>query len=261
MIGWEAASAVFFGYVAACARLVPGLDARRRRRVFVIAAAGVVVSLAAARLTMPLLLRDWILPPLLLLVGYWSSGALFVAPMPRAERLLLQLDDRLRIDRISAATPRLVAGFLELMYVGVYPIIPIALIIHLLATPSPDTRYFWTVVLVTDYICFGMLPWVQTRPPRALGAREPWSSAIRRFNLRLLGAASIRVNTFPSGHAAEALAAALLVIGAPWPWLAWMFFNAAAISAATALGRYHFAADALAGWVVAGLVWLLLRPV
>jgi membrane-associated phospholipid phosphatase len=261
MIGWELASAIFFGYVAACALLVPGLASRRRWRVFVIAAAGLVVSLAATRLRLPPLLRDWVLPPLLLLVGYWSSGALFVAPMPRAERLLIRIDRMLRIERISAATPRLVAGFLEVMYVGVYPIIPVALVIHLLATPSPSARYFWTVVLVTDYLCFGTLPWLQTRPPRSLGARDPWSSSVRRFNLRLLGAASIRVNTFPSGHAAEALAAALLVSGAPWPWVAWMFFNAAAISAATVLGRYHYAADAVAGWAVALGVWLLLGRV
>jgi hypothetical protein len=261
MIGWELASAAFFGYIAACAWLVPGVGPARRRRVFVIAAAGMVVSLAAARLTLPPVLRDWILPPLLLLVGYWSSGALFVAAMPRAERLLMRVDEVLRIGRISAATPRPVPAFLELMYVGVYPIIPIALVIHLLATPSPSARYFWTVVLVTDYICFGMLPWVQTRPPRALAAGEPWSSPVRRFNLRLLGAASIRVNTFPSGHAAEALAAALLVTGAPWPWVAWMTFNAAAISAATVLGRYHYAADAVAGWAVALGVWLLLGRV
>ena len=40
-------------------------------------------------------------------------------------------------------------------------------------------------------------------------------SSLRRFNLRVLGATSIQVNTFPSGHAAEGLVAALLVLAAP----------------------------------------------
>jgi membrane-associated phospholipid phosphatase len=99
---------------------------------------------------------------------------------------------------------------------------------------------------------------VQTRPPRALEAADPWLSPIRRFNLRLLGAASIQANTFPSGHAAEALAAALLVIGAPVPLVAAMFSAALAISAGAVFGRYHYAADALAGWAVALAVWVAL---
>ncbi len=64
------------------------------------------------------------------------------------------------------------------------------------------------------------------------------------------------MNTFPSGHAAEALAAALLVLGAPLPIVLLMFVNAVAVSAAAVLGRYHYAADALAGWAVALIVWL-----
>ena len=75
--------------------------------------------------------------------------------------------------------------------------------------------------------------------------------------MRLVGAASIQVNTFPSGHAAEALAAALLVTGAPLPVVIVMWLNAVAVSAAAVLGRYHYAADALAGWAVAFLVWLV----
>jgi membrane-associated phospholipid phosphatase len=74
--------------------------------------------------------------------------------------------------------------------------------------------------------------------------------------VRLLGATSIQVNTFPSGHAAEALAATLLLLGAPWPIAAGMFLNALAISAGTVFGRYHYAADAIAGWAVAIVVWL-----
>jgi membrane-associated phospholipid phosphatase len=98
---------------------------------------------------------------------------------------------------------------------------------------------------------------VQTRPPRALEPDEPWTSSLRQFNLRLLGATSIQVNTFPSGHAAEALVAALLVIGAPPAIVAVMFLAALAVSAGAVLGRYHYLLDALAGWLVAVGVCLL----
>jgi hypothetical protein len=38
-----------------------------------------------------------------------------------------------------------------------------------------------------------------------------------------------------------------------------MFAAAAAISAGAVLGRYHYAADAVAGWLVALLVWGITR--
>jgi PAP2 superfamily protein len=183
---------------------------------------------------------------------------LFTAPMPRAERALLQFDRVLRVGAVSSAAPRWIAELLEFCYAAVYALIPIALALHLRFTASPDYDRFWTVILVTDYGCFAVLPWIQTRPPRGLEAADPWRSSLRTFNLRLLDAASIRVNTFPSGHAAEALAAALLVSNAPSAVVAWMLFNALAVSAGAVFGRYHYATDAIAGWLVAVAVWVVL---
>jgi len=34
----------------------------------------------------------WILPPVILLIGYWTSGLLFVRPMPRTESALAAID-------------------------------------------------------------------------------------------------------------------------------------------------------------------------
>jgi membrane-associated phospholipid phosphatase len=77
------------------------------------------------------------------------------------------------------------------------------------------------------------------------------------INLRLLGSASIHVNTCPSGHAAEALVAALLVSSASAPVFAAVLFAAAAVPAGAVYGRYHYALDAMSGWVVALVVWVL----
>lgn len=276
---WELASVAFFAYIAlvavamyASGWLRVGLLADRTRepgeveltrgrtfRILLAAATGIVAPLISSRLPHSIVLHDWLLPPMLLLVAYWTSGMLFVAPMRRVEAAFLALDDRLRIGRLAAGSPRWVAELLEAAYVGVYPLIPIALGVHLLFAAAPDAGRFWSVILITDYVCFGALPWLQTRPPRGIESGEPWRSTIRAFNLRIAGSASIGVNTFPSGHAAEALAAALLVLDAPLPIVIVMFLNALAISAGAVLGRYHYAADALSGWVVALAVWFAMR--
>jgi membrane-associated phospholipid phosphatase len=214
------------------------------------------VALASVWLPPHPVLHGWILPPVLLLLGYWTSGLLFVAPMPRAERILEGADRTLRIPALAARMPRPVAELMELAYAAVYPLIPIALLLHLFYTPGADADRFWSVVLMTDFVCFAMLPWIQTRPPRAVEAAEPWRSSVRALNLRILGTASIEVNTFPSGHAAEAMAVTLLVLGAPWFVVSPMAVVALAISAGAVLGRYHYALDALAGWAVALCVWL-----
>ena len=253
---WQAATAVFFVYAASAAVLLPRLDRRRRRQSLAGSTAGLLVILATALVQHPFL-NNWVIPPLVLLIAYWTSGLLFVSPMRGAEASLMEIDRRLRIRRLCEATPRPLAEFLEVSYAAVYVVIPIALLIHLTAVADASAGEFWAVILITDYICFGTLAWIQTRPPRALESGEPWTAWFRRFNLRLLGKTSIHANTFPSGHAAEALAAALLVIGAPAPLLALMFLAALSISAGAVLGRYHYAADILAGWVVAIGVFLV----
>lgn len=257
-IVWPLASAIFFVYAALAAMLLPGLAGRARWRAGGLAYAGLCLSVAAAVLDHRALLHDWLLPPALLLLAYWSSGALYVAPMPRVEALLMHADRALRVRQAAARAPRFVAEFLELSYAGVYPLIPLALVLHLSLTPRPDAARFWSVVLLTDYVCFAALPWIQTRPPRTLEGRPPWRARLRRLNERLLDRASIHVNTFPSGHAAEALAAALLVTGAPPAPVAFMGLAALSVSAGAVLGRYHYALDALAGWAVAAAVWWFL---
>jgi PAP2 superfamily len=226
---WSVAALAFFIYTAACAVAMRGLSAARRRTAVGAAAGGLVVTAVATLTPQGSFLRDWLLPPSVLLIAYWASGALFVAPMPRIERALLDFDNRLRVREVRANISAWLGDILELAYTGVYLLIPIALGLHLIFSGLPDPDRFWTVILVVDFVCFAALPWIQTRPPRALEPDPSWPSAPRAFNLRLLGATSIQVNTFPSGHAAEALAAALLVLDVPVPILGFMFVAALAV--------------------------------
>jgi hypothetical protein len=257
MPAWAAASIPYFGYVVMVAILLRGVTARARSRACAVSAAGLLVAVLGTYARV-FWLQLVMLPPLTLLASYWASGVLWIGPMERVECFFVRSDRDLRIREIGARTPRVMAELFEIAYAGVYPLIPIAFALHMWFAAQPDADRFWTVILVTDFICFGMLPWIQTRPPRMLEQGPPWRSSFRAFNVRLLGETSIGVNTVPSGHAAEALAAALLVTGAPWSVTVTLWLAALAVSAGAVLGRYHFALDALAGWGVALVVWLVL---
>jgi membrane-associated phospholipid phosphatase len=250
---WQLTSALFFAYVALVGMWRGGRHPAARRALAV--AAFGLLMVAVSSVADVRVLNEWVWPPLLLLIAYWSSGLLFVAPHQGQERALRWLDERWSIQEVGRRTPRALAEVFEAAYAGVYLLIPLALLVRTTYSAAPEPDTFWSVVLITDLVCFGVLPWVQTRPPRALEAGEPWPSSTRRFNLRLLGATSIQVNTFPSGHAAEGLAAFLLVLDAPVPVAAAMLLAAIAVSAGAVLGRYHYLADALAGWVVAVAVF------
>jgi membrane-associated phospholipid phosphatase len=257
--GWEMASLMAFGYSAVTAAFLRrGVASAVRLRALGASIAGLAVATASILAPANVVLHGWLLPPLLLFLFYWTTGLLFVAPMAGVERVFLQIDRDLHIRELSSHTPAWLVEILEFAYAGVFGLIPIALALHLSFATTPDADRFWLVILVTDFVCFGMLPWIQSRPPRALEPGDPWRSSLRSFNLRVLGAASIQVNTFPSGHAAEALAAALLVAGLSPGILAVMMLAALAVAGGAVLGRYHYAIDAFAGWFVALAVWLLL---
>ena len=256
MKSWIAASVVFFSYALVLAPLLPGLHKTARRRAVFAALAGFGLCLVAYVTPGSVLLQEWVMPAALLLTGYWTSGQLFAAPMPGIERALRRFDRTLGIDGAIGATPGWLRVILELAYAGVYVLVPVALLIRFATLADANPEQFWLVVLVTDFICFGCLPWIQTRPPRTVSTQAPWHSGIRRLNEQVLDRTSIQHNTFPSGHAAEALASALLVASAPWPLAAAVAVVAVLVSAGAVLGRYHYAADAIAGWVVAAAVWV-----
>src|SRR5262245_2753579 len=136
MLTWQAAGAVFFAYlIVVSAWLRPPGAAGRRLRV---SAVGGLILVAGSLFTTSRLLIDWLLPPIVLLVAYWSSGFVFMAPDPRQERALAWLDERLSVREWSARIPRLIAEVLEAAYASVYPMIPLALAIHLAYSPSPS---------------------------------------------------------------------------------------------------------------------------
>src|SRR5437867_1196820 len=96
------------------------------RRARVAAASLSMVALvwnAAANVTSPL--RDW-LPAAYILVGYYITGWLFVAPSPRLESWLVAWDRRVLGDPATrfAQWPRAFVAYLEIVYMLCFLIVP-----------------------------------------------------------------------------------------------------------------------------------------
>ena len=262
-MSWHAIALAYLVYLVVTSWLRPEFAGARPR---LLAAALVVGALTFIDFVYP---RGaaWslvIIPSLVLLGGYRMSGVLFVRVDAAAEAWLRQSDERwLWRSGILPAfdrAPMAVREFFESSYLLVYAALPAGAIVLLASGHAAAAARYWTVVLLAEFACYGVLPWVQTRPPMLL-ERRPAASAkdgpLRRFNQSIAARGSIHANTIPSGHAAGAFACAL-AISDVLP-AAGAAFAALAVSIATAsvLGRYHYAADAVLGLAVAVVAWMI----
>ena len=259
-MAWEWIAVGYPTYLAIVAAAVPKF-ARARRPTLVAAFAGWVLWAMWRDSSRPVLV-DALLPALILVVGYWLSGLFFIRPMIDLERRLLHVDAQLsRVCRLSC--PWFAREYLELAYVLVYVVIPSGAFTLVFGGHASEVPRFWTVVLLAGFVSYGMLPWLQTRPPRAIETSEVIAaqSPLRRLNLAILARGSNQVNTVPSGHAATAVAVAL-VIGDVMPAAAAVFgLVAASIVVATVIGRYHYTVDTLLGVIVGIGAWGLIRSI
>lgn len=256
----------YFAYLAGAAAVVPRLGRPQRVRAIVVAIAVMIAVLTIAAFgTRATVWRDW-MPIAYILIGYWLPALLVTSTNPAFERRLLTFDRRWlgieTVTTIGERAPRAVIELLELAYLCCSPMIPIGLAILYVAGLREESDRFWTAVLLAVFGCYGVLPWLPTRPPRAIdGAAARSSGLVRRVNLQVLGLASIQLNTFPSGHAAASLATALSV-GARLPLVGLpLLLLALAIAIGSVVGRYHYAADALAGAALALLGFVISRSV
>jgi membrane-associated phospholipid phosphatase len=199
-----------------------------------------------------------------LLLAYWTPRALVTAPHTALERWLLRTDARVLGSGPRLAVrraPRWVRELLELSYLMVYPLVPLSLAVLLTAGAAAGVDRFWTTVLLSEFVCYGLLPLFPTRPPRAFEAAEqdPPPSFSRTLNTWVLANASNQWNTFPSGHVAGAVACGLALVPDVPLAGAVVLSLAALIAVASVAGRYHYAADAVAGLMVALLAFVVAR--
>ena len=254
----------YLAYVAVLVVARPHLSRLRLRILaLVIADAALLVWLSAQASASPALrvVRDW-MPAAQLLIAYWLSGPFFRAPMPRVEAWLLSVDrwwfDRAGLAWLAARGPRCMLELLEDAYVSAYVLVPLGFAAAYVATGGGvDADRYWTPVVLAELLCYGALPWIQTRTPGALGDRtflDGRRVAVRRLNRLIQQRASIQVNTFPSGHAAGAMATALAAGAVVPALLAPLLLASLAITLGSVVGRYHYMADGLAGLAVGLLV-------
>ena len=244
----EIVAAAYFAYLTAIAAV-------RRRGMPAVLSLAMLAALFSIGMSS-------VMPLVYLLAGYWLPAMLVREPDTRLERRLLAVDYALfgtnGLRRFERSAPRILIEYLELAYLLCYAVVPAGFAILLLAGYGEGALdRFWSVVLLASFICYGLLPWLPSRAPRAIEAASGATrSSVRRLNLAVLDRASVQWNTFPSGHTAASLATALAV-GAHMP-IAGVVFGVVALSiaAGSVAGRYHYAADAIIGAAVAVLVFL-----
>jgi membrane-associated phospholipid phosphatase len=212
-------------------------------------AAGAILLVIVARFTMPWEARAWV-PHAYLVLGYWIPAAFTPGINRTFELWLARADDRLRSGKLGAGSWRS-GHLLELAYLLCYPMVPAAFtVVFVLGDREAMTR-FWNAVLLAGYASYVSLPWTAARPPRLRDDRDthvfPEESAVRSINRHVLGRVSHNLNTFPSGHVAVAIAAALVVCSVSIPWGLVFVATAGAIAVAAVTGRYHYLVDVLVG--------------
>lgn len=223
-------------------------------------AVAATASAAGVLLAAPLLpteARLW-LPFAYLALGYWLPVPLArPAPGGAFEAWLRRTDAAVR-RRAAFAVPRWLGHALELGYLACFPLVPAAFAAVWIAGSPDAVARFWTSVLAAGYACYGTLPWLVSRPPRLLDPAPPAASiGVARVNEIVLDRFSHHLNTFPSGHVAVSVAAAITV-GEVWPAAGVVLgVVAAAVALGAVAGRYHFIADVGLGALIGILVTLV----
>ena len=282
----------FFAYATA-ASFIFSLSLRQRLTVvgLNLVASGVVLLLTKFgtedRSPFLAIVRDWI-PCVLILVAYRESG-LFVTPDPshRLDLLFIRLDDILLknswVRGLLTITSPWLQRYLEFAYFLCYPSVPLGIgALYLARRVAPgftptctvlkgggiERRYklaieqFWTTVLLAVLTCYVLFPFFPLTPPRELFHDLPGPQVaplLRGMNHWILGRYAVGASLFPSGHVA-AVTAMALAIRAYLPRAGILFMVlAVSIALATVYGRYHYAADALAGGLVGITAFVISR--
>ena len=261
MLTFEALTIGFFAVLGAAAPFTGASRARRLRAV--LRSAAVVVCVLVGLQTLAPTVRVW-LGHAYLVMGYWIPALMIPTRMAGGfEAWLARTDDWWRLHPIAA--PSWLLYVLELSYLLCYVLVPAAFTFIWTNGTGTDTDRFWTAVLISGFACYGSLPWLVSRPPRVRRRKPdttitgepdvPIEGGAARTRLRaanefVLARVSHGLNTFPSGHVAVSVAAALEVMSISRPAGLMMLIAAALIAAGAVAGRYHYAVDVASGMVV-----------
>jgi hypothetical protein len=209
-----------------------------------------------------------ILPVILMPMAYWQTG-LFTAPLNQSLQRMLVAIDRKILSAFESLFPlpdllkRWLRIYFECAYILVYPMVPSGLFVLYSAGLIDRATEFWTVVLPPAYVCYATLPFIRTLPPRTLEQvrdEKTQRTGVRGFNLAIVRLVTHQANTFPSAHAAAAVAIALELIRlVPAAGIVYLVI-AVSIMVGAFIGRYHYAADVILGGALACASFCLVAP-
>jgi membrane-associated phospholipid phosphatase len=235
----------FFAAAALFARVAAG-----RRVIAAVSAASMATAVYVVAQACPLDVRLW-LPFLYIAIGYWVPVPLVPTARGGAFEGWLRWTDAAVRSRMGRG-PSWLASVLELGYLACFPLVPISFAAVWMAGTPTDVARYWLGVLLAGYACYITLPWLVSRPPRLLdnGAADEAPTTITQVNRLVLGRVSHHLNTFPSGHVAVSVAAAIGVAKV-WPAAGVVLgVVAAAVAVGAVSGRYHYVADVVLGAAV-----------
>ncbi len=205
-------------------------------------------------------LRDW-LPLALMILAYKEMG--WFAPESHSyalertwvlwdRRLLDDLHGRALIESLGPLLPAL----LEICYSFVYALPPLTMGVLYALGERRRSDLLLSIYLLGLFLSYAQFPFWPSEPPRSVfpGQDMPRIVTIfRDFNLWLVGSYGIHTSVFPSAHVSGAFAAfgAISLIAPRRHLLRTVYLlYAILVAVATVYGRYHYAADAVAGCVV-----------
>ena len=206
------------------------------------------------------IVRDWYTPPLMLLAYRemgWFAPKEHTYQLERAwvvwDRALL---DEWGLRAVIESLGPLLPSVLEASYLLTYTIPSFAMAMLYAYGRRKRVDRFLIVFLTAILTAYALFPCFPSEPPRRAFPGDLFPSfdtLFRRMNWGLLGGYGIHTSVFPSAHVAGAFAAAfaMLRLLPERRWVGRMLLGlAVSITTATIYGRYHYAADALAGFAI-----------
>ena len=206
------------------------------------------------------MVRDW-LPAPLVLAAYWQVNWFRVDyHLEELERLWLTWDRYLLNELgLRAAVESLgpvIPSMIEISYLLMYVVPPFSIAAFYILRKRDRIEQYMFPFLLGTLSAYAMISHFPSGSPRVehAGLDLPNIFTVwRQFNIWILNHGDIQTSVFPSGHVTAAFSAAFgMMLALPErPWFGRiLLINSFLILVATVYGRYHYAADGIAGLAI-----------
>jgi membrane-associated phospholipid phosphatase len=250
---------IYFAYVALISLAFP-LQSSVRPFVVAILVPALFVAMALGKSVAFSMARDWVAIAMVLVAFRemdWFSG------LARNFQLELRWEEWDRAILYQGGLQRAIESlgllgplYLEVCYALVYAVAPFVVAILYIEHRRKRVNGTLFLYLLGTLLAYALFPYFPSDPPRVAFAGSDLPNvftAVRRLNLWLLGDYGIHSSVFPSAHVSSAFTAAwaLFAYLPERRRIGWgMLIYAVSVAVATVYGRYHYAADAVAGLAV-----------